>query len=184
MGRNQNPYHLNQVFLRAQFLAQFCSSSILMIYLMRSAPRYNCLLMIQPCTSQWKVRIMAQHFKATLIDILPVWETRWDMEFNPSDSKCQDVLMTGSKRPVKQDYILYGQVLESVTCSKYLGLTSPVPSPGIHTLIVFPVVQTLCGVILKLRICQRYVKQHILYFPFEATAGIYLGCVGPALGSQ
>ena len=27
-----------------------------------------------------------------------------------------------SKRPVKKDYILHGQVLESVTCAKYLGV--------------------------------------------------------------
>ena len=52
------------------------------------------------------------------LDILSVWETRWDMEFNPS--KCQVVHVSGSKRPVKRDYILHGQVLESVTCEKYL----------------------------------------------------------------
>ena len=54
------------------------------------------------------------------LDILSVWETRWDMEFNPS--KCQVVHVSGSKRPVKRDYILHGQVLESVTCAKYLGV--------------------------------------------------------------
>ena len=54
------------------------------------------------------------------LDILSMWETRWDMEFNPS--KCQVVHVTGSKRPVKRDYILHGQVLESVTCAKYLGV--------------------------------------------------------------
>ena len=42
------------------------------------------------------------------------------MEFNPS--KCQVVHVAGSKRPVKRDYILHGQVLESVTCAKYLGV--------------------------------------------------------------
>ena len=52
------------------------------------------------------------------LDILSMWETRWDMEFNPS--KCQVVHVAGSKRPVKRDYILHGQVLESVTCAKYL----------------------------------------------------------------
>ena len=62
------------------------------------------------------------------LDILSVWETRWDMKFNPS--KCHVIHVAGSKRPVKRDYkFLYGQVLESVTCAKYLG----VPSPGILT---------------------------------------------------
>ena len=36
------------------------------------------------------------------LDILSMWETRWDMEFNPS--KCQVVHVAGSKRPVKRDY--------------------------------------------------------------------------------
>ena len=54
------------------------------------------------------------------LDLLSMWKTRWDMEFNPS--KCQVVHVTGSKRHVKWDYILHGQVLESVTCAKYLGV--------------------------------------------------------------
>ena len=54
------------------------------------------------------------------LDILSKWETRWDMEFNPS--KCQVVHATGSKIPIKKDYVLHGQVLESVSCAKYLGV--------------------------------------------------------------
>ena len=42
------------------------------------------------------------------------------MAFNPS--KCQVVHVTGSKRPVKRDYILHGQFFESVTCANYLGV--------------------------------------------------------------
>ena len=42
------------------------------------------------------------------------------MGFNPS--KCQVVHVTGSKKPVKRDYILHGQVLESVTSVRYLGM--------------------------------------------------------------
>ena len=54
----------------------------------------------------------------TDLDILSAWETRWDMEFNPS--KCQVVHVTGSKKTVKTDYVL--QVLESVPCARYLGV--------------------------------------------------------------
>ena len=54
------------------------------------------------------------------LNILSAWETRWDMGFNPS--KCQVVHVTGSKKPVKTDYILHGQVLESVTSARYLGV--------------------------------------------------------------
>ena len=52
------------------------------------------------------------------LDILSTWETRWDMEFNPS--KCQVLHVTGSEsnRPIKTVYILHGQVIESVTCAK------------------------------------------------------------------
>ena len=42
------------------------------------------------------------------------------MGFNPS--KCQVVHVTGSKKPVKRDYTLHGQVLESVTSARYLGV--------------------------------------------------------------
>ena len=52
----------------------------------------------------------------TDFDILSAWETRWDMEFNPS--KCQVVHVTGSRKTVK----LHGQVLESVPCARYLGV--------------------------------------------------------------
>ena len=54
------------------------------------------------------------------LNFLSAWETRWDMGFNPS--KCQVVHVTGSKKPVKRDYILHGQVLESVTSARYLGV--------------------------------------------------------------
>ena len=56
------------------------------------------------------------------LDILSAWESRWDMEFNPS--KCQVVHVTGSKlkKPIKTDYLLHGQVLEAVTCARYLGV--------------------------------------------------------------
>ena len=54
------------------------------------------------------------------LNILSTWETRWDMGFNPS--KCQVVHVTGSKKPIKRDYILHGQVLESVRSARYLGV--------------------------------------------------------------
>ena len=54
------------------------------------------------------------------LDILSKWETRRDIEFNPS--KCQVVHVTGSKVPIKKDYLLHGQVLESVSCAKYLAV--------------------------------------------------------------
>ena len=54
------------------------------------------------------------------LNILSAWETRWDMGFN--HSKYQVVHVTGSKKPVKRDYKLHGQVLESVTSARYLGL--------------------------------------------------------------
>ena len=55
------------------------------------------------------------------LDLLSVWEKKRDMQFN--FSKCQVVQVTGSKKnPVKSEYILHGQVLETVTCAIYLGV--------------------------------------------------------------
>ena len=54
------------------------------------------------------------------LDRLSVWEDRWDMEFNPS--KCQVVQVTSSKNPINAAYTLHGQILEVVTCAKYLGV--------------------------------------------------------------
>ena len=54
------------------------------------------------------------------LNILSAWETKWDMGNNPS--KCQVVHVTESKKPVKRDYILHGQVLESVTSARYMYL--------------------------------------------------------------
>ena len=54
----------------------------------------------------------------TDLDILSAWETRRDMEFNPS--KCQVVYVAGSRKTVKTDYVLHGQVLESVPSARYL----------------------------------------------------------------
>ena len=54
------------------------------------------------------------------LDRLSVWESMWDMEFNPS--KCQVVQVTGSRRPMNTIYMLHGQVLKAVTSAKYLGV--------------------------------------------------------------
>ena len=42
------------------------------------------------------------------------------MEFNPS--KCQVVQVTSSKNLINTAYTLHGQILEVVTCAKYLGV--------------------------------------------------------------
>ncbi|MCG8048052.1 MAG: hypothetical protein JAY75_12610 [Candidatus Thiodiazotropha taylori] len=55
------------------------------------------------------------------LDRLGTWSRKWDMEFNPS--KCTVIHVTRSNDPVPSQYTLYGQVLESVTSSKYLGVT-------------------------------------------------------------
>ena len=52
------------------------------------------------------------------IDTLSVWESRWDMEFNPS--KCQVVRVTTSRNPINYMHHLHGQVLEVVTSARYL----------------------------------------------------------------
>ena len=56
------------------------------------------------------------------LDRLAVWETRWDMEFNPS--KCQVVQVTVSRKPINCTYRLHGHTW---------GLTFQAVSLGIHT---------------------------------------------------
>ena len=75
-----------------------------MIFPRRSAPRYDCLLMIQPCISHWKVRMIVQHSKMIQPLKMP-------------GRTCDRI-----QKPVKRDYILHGQALESVTSSRYLGV--------------------------------------------------------------
>ena len=65
------------------------------------------------------------------LDTLSVWESRWDMEFNPS--KCQVVRVTTSRNPINYLYHLHGQVLEVVTSARYLKVdTSSVLSWNSH----------------------------------------------------
>ena len=54
------------------------------------------------------------------LDTLSVWESRWDMEFNPS--KCQVVRVTTSRNPINYLYHVHGQVLEVVASARYLGV--------------------------------------------------------------
>ena len=54
------------------------------------------------------------------LDRLSVWESDWDMEFNPF--KCQVVQVAGSRRPVSATYVLHSVALETVTCARYLGV--------------------------------------------------------------
>ena len=54
------------------------------------------------------------------LDPLNKWELEWDMEFNPG--KCVVIHITRSRTPIPSQYLLHGQVLESVAGSKYLGV--------------------------------------------------------------
>ena len=54
------------------------------------------------------------------LDRLSVWESDWDMEFNPS--KCQVVQVAGSRKPVSATNVLHDVILETVTCARYFGV--------------------------------------------------------------
>ncbi|MCG7878314.1 MAG: reverse transcriptase family protein, partial [Candidatus Thiodiazotropha endolucinida] len=54
------------------------------------------------------------------LDCLHEWELQWDMEFNPS--KCVVIHVTRARTPFPSEYLLHGQILESVEGSKYLGV--------------------------------------------------------------
>ena len=54
------------------------------------------------------------------LDKLSLWESQWDMEFNPS--KCLVVRVTTARKAINTVYTLHGQILEVVTSAKYLGV--------------------------------------------------------------
>ena len=54
------------------------------------------------------------------LDHLNKRELERDMEFNPG--KCVVIHVTRSRTPIPSQYLLHGQVLESVAGSKYLGV--------------------------------------------------------------
>ena len=56
------------------------------------------------------------------LDKLSLWESQWDMEFNPS--KCQVVWVTTARKAINTVYTLHGQILEVVTNAKYLSWNS------------------------------------------------------------
>ena len=65
------------------------------------------------------------------MDTLSRWETRWDMELNPS--KCQVVHVSGSKIPIKKTIYRTYRHWSLFRVQHILGLIFPVPYPGILT---------------------------------------------------
>ena len=52
---------------------------------------------------------------------LAEWEKWWDMAFHPG--KCTSLPVTRSRKPLGHQYELHGQILETVSTAKYLGVT-------------------------------------------------------------
>ena len=52
-----------------------------------------------------------------VLNRLVMWESRWDMEFNPSE--CQVVQVTTYRKAVNIYYRLHGHVLEFVSSARY-----------------------------------------------------------------
>ena len=55
------------------------------------------------------------------LDNLQIWESLWDMEFNPS--KCQVIQVTRSRNPIDTVYTLHNETLVVTPHAKYLGVT-------------------------------------------------------------
>ena len=54
------------------------------------------------------------------LDYLQEWEVKWDTKFNPF--KCQIIHITRSRNPIKNKYMMHGQILDSVDNARYLGV--------------------------------------------------------------
>ena len=48
------------------------------------------------------------------------WESLWDMSFNPG--KCHVIHVSTSRSPINTQYVLHGQVVETVSLARYLGV--------------------------------------------------------------
>ena len=55
------------------------------------------------------------------LDKLQEWERTWDMEFNPS--KCEVLHISRARQQIHSQYTLHGEILESVDCARYLGVS-------------------------------------------------------------
>ena len=55
------------------------------------------------------------------LDILQESERTWDMEFN--SSKCQVLHISRARQQIHSQYTLHGEILESVDCARYLGVS-------------------------------------------------------------
>ena len=55
------------------------------------------------------------------LNYLQEWEQTWDMEFNPN--KCQVLHISRARQPIHSQYTLHGEILESVDCVRYLGIS-------------------------------------------------------------
>ena len=111
------------------------------------------------------------------LDRLSMWDSDWDMEFNLS--KCQVVQVTGPRKPINATYRLHREILETVTCARYLGIdASNNLSWGSH-------IDRITGTAHKTRICEmKYKKQNVrckrgcLQYSGLATAGICCSHLG------
>ena len=55
------------------------------------------------------------------LDTLQTWERTWDMDFNPG--KCQILHISRVNQPIQSQYTLHCEILESVDCANYLGVS-------------------------------------------------------------
>ena len=65
------------------------------------------------------------------LNVLKECKKKWDMEFNPS--KCQVLHITRSRDPIRYNYTMHGQTLESVENARYLTYPRIWASPTIST---------------------------------------------------
>ncbi len=54
------------------------------------------------------------------LDSLAIWEKKWQMTFHPQ--KCKVMHFTRSSKPMKTQYTLGGNLLETVSQAAYLGV--------------------------------------------------------------
>ena len=110
---------------------------------------------------------------------LQEWERTWDMQFNPS--KCQVLHISRARQSTHSRYTLHGEILESVDCALYLGVSiSTDRSWNTHISQITSKANQTLGFVKRNVRTKKSVRRRInLQNPRQTSGWVCLHCVEP-----
>ena len=121
-----------------------------------------------------KIRVCSPRNKFSTLGVAPLLKSGVVL-----GSKCQVIWVTFSMTPINTQYILHGQVLEVVSCARYLGWRSLVTWVGssMWTELLPPQIKLSASLGATLRLSPLQSKKWPTS-PLFASAGVYFSSVG------